>query len=275
MDTPAKLLLGFIAALLIFAAVKAFGDNEIDIEQVAQGDDLILNLTQEGYNNDIFFSIGDGDSISVEIFQIGNNNEIGYANDSPGWGSGVAWGGDIDYDDQTLKLYQNCTKTTCNKNDIQFHVSYGTGNKVWWAQGFEIDSRTDANWSKDSAEGGGHYVTVDIHGNNNSVVGVQRNCSLGNCDGHSARIYVYGDDNDVFGRQKADDSKEFYLIINNDDNTVDYLQDGHGEHYANITLTGTYGTDLNWSQHANTNLSYTLTQNCITSGGCSITITQD
>ena len=256
-------------------STQAFGDNEIDIEQVAQGDDLILNLTQEGYNNDIFFSIGDGDNISVEIFQIGNNQEIGYANDSPGWGSGVAWGGDIDYDGQTLKLYQNCTKTTCNKNDIQFHVSYGTGNKVWWAQGFEIDSRTDTNWSKDSAEGGGHKVTVDIHGNNNSVVGVQRNCSLGNCDGHTARIYVYGDDNDVFGRQKADDSKEFYLIINNDDNTVDYLQDGHGEHIANITLTGTQGTDLNWSQHANTNLSYTLTQNCITSGGCSITITQD
>ena len=256
-------------------STQAFGDNEIDIEQVAQGDNLTLDLTQEGYNNDIFFSIGDGDNISVEIFQIGNNQEIGYANDSPGWGSGVAWGGDIDYDGQTLKLYQNCTKTTCNKNDIQFHVSYGTGNKVWWAQGFEIDSRTDTNWSKDSAEGGGHYVTVDIHGNNNSVVGVQRNCSAGSCDGHSARIYVYGDDNDVFGRQKADDSKEFYLTILNDDNTVDYLQDGHGEHTATITLTGTYGTDLDFVQHSNTNQSYTLTQNCITSGGCSITITQD
>jgi len=256
-------------------STQAFGDNEIDIEQVAQGDNLTLDLTQEGYNNDIFFSIGDGDNISVEIFQIGNNQEIGYANDSPGWGSGVSWGGDIDYDGQTLKLYQNCTKTTCNKNDIQFHVSYGTGNKVWWAQGFEIDSRTDTNWSKDSAEGGGHYVTVDIHGNNNSVVGVQRNCSAGSCDGHSARIYVYGDDNDVFGRQKADDSKEFYLTINNDDNTVDYLQDGHGEHVANITLNGTYGTDLNFVQHSNTTQSYTLTQNCITSGGCSITITQD
>ena len=77
-------------------STQAFGDNEIDIEQVAQGDNLTLDLTQEGYNNDIFFSIGDGDNISVEIFQIGNNQEIGYANDSPGWGSGVAWGGDID-----------------------------------------------------------------------------------------------------------------------------------------------------------------------------------
>ena len=69
MDLPAKLMLGFIAALLIFGAGKAFGDNEIDITQVAQGDNLTLDLTQEGFNNDIFFSIGDGDNISVEIEQ--------------------------------------------------------------------------------------------------------------------------------------------------------------------------------------------------------------
>jgi len=276
MDTPAKLLLGFIAALLIFGAVKAFGDNEIDIEQVAQGDYLTLDLTQEGYNNDIFFSIGDGDNISVEIYQKGNNNEAGYANDSPSWGSGVSWGGDIDYDDQSIKLYQNCTKgTNCNKNDIQFHISYGTDNKLWWSQGFIIDNRTDTNWAIDNTEGGGHYVTVDIHGNNNSVIGHQRNCSAGSCDGHSARIYVYGDDNDVFGQQQADGAKEFYLTINNDDNVVDYLQDGTGEHNATITLTGTYGTNLDLIQHSNTTQNYTLTQNCITSGGCTISITQD
>ena len=56
-------------------STQAFGDNEIDIEQVAQGDNLTLDLTQEGYNNDIFFSIGDGDNISVEIFQIGTTKK--------------------------------------------------------------------------------------------------------------------------------------------------------------------------------------------------------
>ena len=64
------------------------------------------------------------------------------------------------------------------------------------------------------------------------------------------------------------------MLIQNDDNTVDYLQDGHGEHTANITLTGAYGTDLDISQHSNTNQSYTLSQNCQTSGGCTISITQ-
>ena len=271
-------MLGFIAALLIFGAVKAFGDNEIDIEQVAQGDNLELDITQQGFNNDVFFSIGDGDNINVEIMQRGHNNEIGYANDSPGWGSGVSWGGDIDYDDQELKLYQNCTKSAsagCEKNDIQFHISYGTDNKLWWSQGYVIDSRTDTSWAYDNSEGGGHNVTVDIHGSNNSVIGHQRNCSAGSCDGHSARVYVYGDDNDVFGQQQADGSKEFYLTINNDDNVVDYLQDGTGEHNATITITGSQPTTLDLTQHSNTTQNYTLTQNCVTSGGCSITVTQD
>ncbi len=217
-----------IMMALAFGVQKVIADNEIDIEQVAQGDNLTLDLTQEGYNNDIFFSIGDGDNIDVEIYQVGNNHEAGYANDSPSWGSGVAWGGDIDYDDQTIKLWQNCTTTTCNKSDIQFHISYGTDNKLWWAQGFEISSRTDTSWAKDSYEGGGHNVTIDIHGSNNEIVGQQRSCSNNQCDGHTARIYLYGDDNSVFGKQKADAGKEFYLIINNDDNTVDYLQDGTG-----------------------------------------------
>ena len=278
MDLPAKLMLGFIAALLIFGAVKAFGDNEIDIEQVAQGDNLELDITQQGFNNDVFFSIGDGDNINVEIMQRGHNNEIGYANDSPGWGSGVSWGVDIDYADKELKLYQNCTKSAsagCEKNDIQFHISYGTDNKLWWSQGYVIDSRTDTSWAYDNSEGGGHNVTVDIHGSNNSVIGHQRNCSAGSCDGHSARVYVYGDDNDVFGQQQADGSKEFYLTINNDDNVVDYLQDGTGEHNATITITGSQPTTLDLTQHSNTTQNYTLTQNCVTSGGCSITVTQD
>jgi len=275
MDFPAKLLLCFVTCLLVFGAVKAFADNEIDITQVAQGDNLTLDITQEGYNNDIFFSIGDGDNIDVEIYQVGNNHELGWANDSPSWGSGAGWGGDIDYDDQELKLWQNCTTTTCAKSDIQFHISYGTDNKLWWAQGYEISSRTDTSWAKDSYEGGGHNVTIDIHGSNNEIVGQQRSCSNNQCDGHTARIYLYGDDNSVFGKQKADGGKEFYLTINNDDNTVDYLQDGTGEHNATITITGSQPTTLNLSQHSNTTQNYSLTQNCVTSGGCSVTVTQD
>ena len=57
MDLPAKLLIGFVALLLLFGAFKAFGDNEIAIEQVAQGDNLTLDITQQGFDNDIFLSL--------------------------------------------------------------------------------------------------------------------------------------------------------------------------------------------------------------------------
>ncbi|SVB32667.1 uncharacterized protein METZ01_LOCUS185521 [marine metagenome] len=278
MDWSAKLFIGVFTLMVLFSAFKAFGDddNRINIIQVGKGDNLDLTITQEGFDNNIFFSIGDGDDILLDLLQVGNNNEIGYANDYPSWGSGVSWGGDIDFDDQDIKLWQNCTKnSSCNKNDIQFHVSYGTDNKLWWSQGFIIDDRNDTNWSKDNTEGGGHNVTIDIHGNDNSIIGHQRNCSAGSCTGHSARIYLYGDDNDVFGQQQADGSKEFYLTINNDDNTVDYLQDGAGEHNATITITGSQPTTLDLTQHSNSTQNYTLTQNCVTSGGCTVTVTQD
>ena len=151
---PKEGLIAFIVLLSVFFAFKSVAsDNEIDIEQVAQGDFLELDITQQGFDNDIFFSVGDGDNISVEIVQTGHNNEIGYANDSPSWGSGVSWGGDIDYDDQELKLYQNCTKSASvgwEKNDIQFHISYGTDNKLWWAQGYVIDTRTVTNCAYDN-----------------------------------------------------------------------------------------------------------------------------
>ena len=263
-----------MASLLSSSLIKADNTNSILIEQVAGGNSLDLLIEQIGYNNKIFFSIGDGDDNIINLKQEGNNNELGYANDSPSWGSGVSWGGDLDFDDQNVRLWQNCTQTSCNKNDIQFHVSYGTDNKVWWAQGYEISSRTDTSWAKDNTEGGGHKVTIDIHGSRNEIVGQQRNCSAGVCDGHSAQIYIYGDDNSVFGKQKADDSKTFNLTIQNDDNVVDYLQDGRGEHTATIVLTGSYGTDLDISQHSNTDQSYTLSQNCQTSGGCTISVTQ-
>ena len=119
-------------AIVSLLSLNSLADNtnSIQIDQVASGgENLVLLIDQIGYNNKIFFSIGDGDDMNINIKQEGNNNELGWTNDSPSWGSGAAWGGDVDYDDQELKLWQNCSETVCNKNDIQFHISYGTNNK--------------------------------------------------------------------------------------------------------------------------------------------------
>ena len=69
-------------------------------------------------------------------------------------------------------------------------------------------------------------------------------------------------------------NKDLTLTIYNDDNEVTINQKNNGAHNATITLNGTQPTDLSLSQVGNTTQNYTLSQNCITSGGCSVTVTQ-
>ena len=269
-----------MVSLSLSSLTRADNTNSILIDQVSSTSTDNLNLTVEqiGYDNKIFFSLAH-DSNTINLKQEGHNQEIGYADDAlsygaSAWGSGVGWGGDLDGSSNNIKLWQNCTKTSCNENDIQFHVP-GNSNKMWWAQGYIIESRTDTSWAKDSLEGGGHKITIDIHGNNNSVVGHQRNCARGICSGHQADILVYGNNNDVYGRQEDDGVKNMYIRINTSDNEIDFLQTGSGAHNASITLNGSYPTDLNLTQHSNTTQNYTLIQNCQTSGGCNVSVTQN
>jgi hypothetical protein len=52
------------------------------------------------------------------------------------------------------------------------------------------------------------------------------------------------------------------------------IQGGNASHSATITLNGSYGTDLDLTQQGGTAQSYSLTQDCQTSGGCSVSVTQ-
>ena len=52
------------------------------------------------------------------------------------------------------------------------------------------------------------------------------------------------------------------------------LQKGDANHNSQIRLQGSQPTTLNIIQQGNTNQSYTLTQNCHTSGGCTVNVTQ-
>lgn len=271
-------VLGFCIG--IYAAPALADDtNNITITQVGGGDDLLLDIIQSGTDNKIFFSIGDGDDNDILIRQSGHNQEIGWVS---WWGSGASWGGDVDYDDQTLRFQQNCTKSAsvCNKNDIGFHVSYGTDNTIWWGQGYYFGSRTDTTWTYDGTEGGGHTANFDVHGSDNSLKGYQRNCSAGVCSGHTARIYLYGNGNDVFAIQDSDGAKNLEINIGTGyvpyhDNTIDTEQTGYAAHNAVITLTGTQPTTLDLLQTGGTAQGYTLSQHCVTSGGCTINVTQD
>jgi hypothetical protein len=53
------------------------------------------------------------------------------------------------------------------------------------------------------------------------------------------------------------------------------IQTGSSSHSATVTISGSYSTDLDLLQTGGTAQSYSLSQNCQTVGGCSISVTQN
>ena len=60
-----------------------------------------------------------------------------------------------------------------------------------------------------------------------------------------------------------------------DNNTINVAQQGGGAHTATILLYGTQPTTLNLTQINDITKSYSINQNCATSGGCTINVTQE
>ena len=60
-----------------------------------------------------------------------------------------------------------------------------------------------------------------------------------------------------------------------DGSTVNIEQKGGGSHNATIQLQGSKPTTLNLIQDSASNKSYSITQTCVTVGGCTISVTQD
>jgi hypothetical protein len=263
-----KLLLILIIIFLFFfmSAIQA-GDNHVHIDQVNDGDNFDLSIDQVGYNNKVDFSFNHSNN-TIDLLQYGNDNYFGYTD---AWGSGYSWGGDIDGVGNDIEVRQKCSTTACNDNDFQLHV-WGDNNDVVFGQGYENNNSLTPNWNYDGTEPGGNFVRLDIHGDNNEFKGSQKQDS--SSISHDLTANIYGDGNDVYVRQMQNGNKDLTLTIYNDDNEVTINQKNNGAHNATITLNGTQPTDLSLSQVGNTTQNYTLSQNCITSGGCSVTVTQ-
>lgn len=255
------------AMLLMFALAAIADDNHVHIDQVQGGDNFNLEIDQIGHNNLIRFSFNH-DNNTIDLYQYGNNNYIGYTDI---WGSGYNWGGDVDGLNNELEIRQKCSFSTCNENDFQMHV-WGDDNKVVFGQGYENGNSLTPNWNYDGTEPGGNFVQLDIHGDDNEFKGSQKQDS--NSITHSIKAFIYADNNDVFVKQMQNGDKELILYIYNDDNEVDITQKNNGAHNATITLNGSQPTILDLSQVGNTTQNYTLSQNCITTGGCNVTVTQ-
>jgi hypothetical protein len=219
---------------LLSFCALVFADNEISIDQTG-GDNLSLNIEQYGSKN--------------EIKMYDTSSYLNGAN-------------------MSLIFYQNNDGTNQNTIDL-WHLD-GSNNSIRWGQGGKLNNAADTTFAYDGTESGGHYANLDIHGSNNSVVGWQANSGNG---GHTYNQLIFSNGNDVYVEQRGDGAKTLNLNIYNDDNDVEVVQRTVG-HTASITLDGTYGTSLNLLQQGYTSQSYSLSQNCLTVGGCSVSVTQ-
>jgi hypothetical protein len=262
-----KSLLFKISILLL--CLPVFANNEIYITQVGTSNNLTLDILQDGDDNEVRLSISH-DSNNLDIDQIGENNTISWVSY---WGSGQGWGGDLDGSNNTIKLEQYNTLGT-DENKIGFHI-FSSNNTINLCQGKTFVDENDTTCEESTTgEYGGHTIDLDIHSGNTDLKGSQET-GTGNAD-HYARIYTYGgDNNDIFFKQKGNGNKTLHFTVRTDNGEQSMVQKGDGVHTATIDLTGSYTTDLDLTQNSNSNQTYTLTNNCQTSSGCSVTVTQN
>jgi hypothetical protein len=208
-------------------------------------------------DNEIFVD-QTGNNFAIGVEQIGANNNATVTADGT--------------NQQLLIVQYNDTTVD---NDVTVNTT-GADNGIKLCQGCAFDypeSYTNHDYWYDNWEGGGHSIDVTVTGDRNGISAQQTN--QGSTNGHSYDLNLTGDDNEVTTIQQHDGGKTIDLTIYNDNNDVFVRQKGSGaNHNATVELDGTYGTDLTLKQFGDVTKSYSLQQNCLTVGGCSVTITQ-
>mgnify|MGYP003386972796 FL=1 len=232
---------------------------------------LSISLSNIAYANGVYITQA-GDDLTVNISQDGRNNTI----TKNIWTVAYDWEGD----NNTFDLRQKNTRNNSSDSNYQgFHID-GNNNTVRVGQGFgdygNLATAATQEWDTDNSEGGNNTAMVDIHGDNNILNIGQRNGSLGTFNGHDVTAYIYGDDNTARTVQVHDGAKDLTLTLIGDDHTVYVEQKSTGAHNATISLTnGTNPYSLSLSQNSTTAQSYSMSGTCYTAGGCSVSVTQD
>ena len=193
-----------VSSIFLLLSSPVFA-NDITITQSGAG--LDLDVTQDGQDNNVTLSM-DGTNTTFEIKQIGDNHKMSWVSY---WGSGAGWGGDIDGNNNSFDITQyNNQSNTSAGGTIGFHIQ-GNDNALMLAQGCAFSSASSTTCSSGSYEAANHVMNVDVHGNDNSLKLGQRSS---NSDKHDMTVYVYGDNNSVFGKQKGSGEKDLYLRLN-------------------------------------------------------------
>ena len=256
-----------ISLLFISLSNIALAGNSVFIEQIGTSTDSEITIDIDGNNNAVNLTM-EGTNNELDITQEGNNNTVSWISY---WGSGRNWGGDLDGNNNNIKIEQHNTTGT-DANRVGFHIQ-SNGNTVHVGQGCTFSSSSSTSCSGTLSEYGGHTVNLDLHSGGNTIkIGQQTGSS--NAD-HSVKLYTYGgENNNMFVKQNGNGNKTLNMTVRTDGGTQSVIQKDSGAHTATVDLTGTYHTDLTLKQQGNTNQSYSLTQNCQTSGGCTVGVTQ-
>jgi hypothetical protein len=259
--------------IVLAMGLIAFTSNRLlanDIYITQSGNNFDLDVTQDGNNNSVSLNIQGNDN-SLDVYQEGTaGNTVTFVSY---WGSLASYGGDINGASNSIKILQRNTTGT-DVNRVGMHIQ-SSSNSIDICQGGTFSSGTDTTCS-DSGVGeyGGHTINLDLHSGSNDIR-MGQETGTGNAD-HYAQVYTYGgENNDVFTKQTGNGNKNLYLTIRTDGGEQSLIQRGDGAHTATIDLTGSYHTDLSLEQNSSTNQTYSLTNNCVTVGGCTVSVTQN
>ena len=150
-----------IAVILLFFVGQCFAGpehNHIHINQVADGDNANINITQIGYDNHIDFSFAHANNTFL-LSQSGDGNSISWVSY---WGSGKSWGGDVD--------------GTGNNEAVQQLNGATYGRHIW-----------GNNNDVDVYQSGTHTHNLDIHSDSVSHEHWQEGTGS-----HYSHTYYYG-----------------------------------------------------------------------------------
>ena len=186
--------------------------------------------------------VGSGDNANINITQLGFGNEINFS---------------FAHQNNTFNFLQS------GSDNYIGWVSYWGSGKSW---GGDVDGYNNNEYIRQY--NGATYVRL-IWGNNNDVDVYQEGTHTHNLDIHASSVVH---DITQSGTGSHYNHTYFYGYTSTSETTI--VQSGSGSHNSQIRLQGNQPTTLNLTQQGGTNMSYNLTQNCYTVGGCVVNITQ-
>jgi len=199
-----------------------------------------------------------GKNFDLDVTQKGGNNVVKEA----------FYDSVMNGDDNTVLFHQEHSNGT-STNVIEYGAIVGKENTVEVRQG--SDNLGGNGVRSDSTEYSGHYAHIGIIGDENSIRIGQRNPDN---SPHSAWAVIMADGADVEITQGSSSTKDAEVWVQNDNSNISVLQHNNGSHTAYVDTYGSQPSNLQLEQKGSSANSYSLTQGCYTTGGCSATVTQ-